>query len=192
MTIDILQTGKLLASCEAALAERYTVHKLHEEADPAAWLAANGGRIRAIAGSQVPADLIAALPNLEIVAGFGVGYDGIDTRAARASNVRVTNTPDVLNDAVAELTIGLMVALGRQIVSADRFVRAGRWPAGPFGLASELTGKSVGILGLGRIGKEIAQRAQAMKMRVLYHGRRRQPNVPYVYYDDLATMARDA
>jgi len=192
MTIDILQTGKLLASCEAALAERYTVHKLHEQADKAAWLAANGARIRGIASSYVSADLIAALPNLEVIASFGVGYDGIDTQAARARNIRVANTPDVLNDAVAEMTIGLMIALARQIVPADRFVRAGRWPAGPFGLTAELTGRSVGILGLGRIGKEIAQRAQAMKMRVLYHGRRRQLNVPYVYYDDLATMARDA
>jgi lactate dehydrogenase-like 2-hydroxyacid dehydrogenase len=191
MTIEILQTGKLLPSCEAALAERYTVHKLHEEADPAAWLAANGGRIRAHAGAGVSADLMAALPNLEIIASFGVGYDSIDTKAAKARNIRVTNTPDVLNDAVAELAIGLMIALARRIPQADQYVRQGKWPGGNMALFSELTGKTVGILGLGRIGKEIAVRAQAMKMRVVYHGRKRQPTEPYVFYDDLTEMARD-
>jgi lactate dehydrogenase-like 2-hydroxyacid dehydrogenase len=192
MTIEILQTGPLLASCEVALANRYTVHKLHEQADKQGWLAANGARIRAHAGSGVQADLMDALPNLEIIASFGVGYDNIDTAAARARNIRVTNTPDVLNDAVAELTIGLMVALARRIPQADQFVRQGKWPNGNFGLFSELTGKTVGILGLGRIGKEIAVRAQAMKMRVVYYGRHHQPSVPYIYYDKLEDMARDS
>jgi len=191
-SIEILQTGKLLASCEAALAERYTVHKLHEQADPDAWLAANGARIRAHAGSGVGADLMDALPNLEIIASFGVGYDNIDTAAARARNIRVTNTPNVLNDAVAELTIGLMIALARRIPQADRYVRGGRWPGRSMPLFTELTGKTVGILGLGRIGKEIALRAQAMKMRVVYHGRRRQPAEPHVFYENLVEMARDS
>ncbi|MFC3705541.1 2-hydroxyacid dehydrogenase [Devosia honganensis] len=192
MTVEILQTSPLLASCEAALAERYTVHKLHEQDDKQGWLAQNGSRIRAHAGAGVQADLMDKLPNLEIIASFGVGYDSIDVAAARARNVRVTNTPDVLNDAVAELTIGLMIALARRIPQADRFVRQGKWMAGNYGLFSELTGKTVGILGLGRIGKEIAIRAQAMKMRVVYHGRRQQPAVPYVYYDNLENMARDS
>lgn len=189
--IDILQTHKLLASCEAGLAERYTVHKLHEATDRAAFLAEVGPRIRAIAGGNVDPGLIAALPSLEIIANFGVGYDSIDTAAARAANVRVTNTPNVLNDAVAELTIGLMVALARRIPQADQFVRQGKWPHAGFGLFSELTGKTVGILGLGRIGKEIAARAQAMKMRVVYYGRKRQPTEPHIFYDNLVDMARD-
>lgn len=189
--IDILQTHKLLASCEAGLAERYTVHKLHEAPDRAALLAEVGPRIRAIAGGNVDPGLIAALPKLEIIANFGVGYDSIDTAAARAANVRVTNTPNVLNDAVAELTIGLMVALARRIPQADQFVRQGKWPHAGFGLFSELTGKTVGILGLGRIGKEIATRAQAMKMRVVYYGRKRQPTEPHIFYDNLVDMARD-
>ena len=192
MPVEILQTAKLLDSCEAALAERYTVHKLHLQADPAAYLAEIAPRIRAHAGSGVKGDLIAKLPNLEIIAGFGVGVDNIDLVAAKAANVRVTNTPDVLNDAVAELTIGLMISLARRIPQGDRFVRDGKWLNGGFGLFSELTGKTVGILGLGRIGKEIATRAQAMKMRVVYHGRNRQENQPYVYYDKLVDMARDA
>ncbi|RYE59138.1 MAG: 2-hydroxyacid dehydrogenase, partial [Hyphomicrobiales bacterium] len=192
MTIEILQTGPLLASCEKALAERYTVHKLHEIADKDAWLAANGSRIRAHAGSGVQKPLMDALPNLEIIASFGVGYDNIDTATAKAKNIRVTNTPDVLNDAVAEITIGLMISLARRIPQGDQFVRSGKWPDGNFGLFSELTGKTVGILGLGRIGKEIATRAQAMKMRVVYYGRKHQPAVPHIYYDNLEDMARDS
>jgi lactate dehydrogenase-like 2-hydroxyacid dehydrogenase len=187
--IAILQTHKLLASCEAALAERF---KLHEAADKAAFIAEHAPSIRAIAGGAVSAELIAQLPALEIIANFGVGYDSIDTNAARAANVRVTNTPNVLNDAVAELTIGLMIALARRIPQADQFVRQGKWPQGNMGLFSELTGKTVGILGLGRIGKEIAARAQAMKMRVVYCGRKRQPSEPHVFYDSLVDMARDS
>jgi lactate dehydrogenase-like 2-hydroxyacid dehydrogenase len=190
-SIEILQTGKLLASCEAALAERYTVHKLHQQADKPAWLAANGSRIRAHAGSGVQADLMDALPNLEIIASFGVGYDNIDTKSAKARNIRVTNTPNVLNDAVAELTIGLMISLARRIPQGDQYVRQGKWPNGSMPLFSELTGKTVGILGLGRIGKEIAVRAQAMKMRVVYHGRKRQQSEPHIFYDNLTDMARD-
>ena len=192
MPIEILQTGKLHATCEAAQAERYTVHKLHEAADKSAFLAEIAPRIRAHAGSGVQADLIAKLPKLEIIASFGVGTDNIDLKAAKAAGVRVTNTPDVLNDAVAELTIGMMISLARRIPQGDRFVRDGKWLKGNLGLFSELTGKTVGILGLGRIGKEIATRAQAMKMRVVYHGRHRQENQPYIYYDKLVDMARDA
>jgi len=168
------------------------VHKLHEQADKDGWLATNGARIRAHAGSGVQADLMDKLPNLEIIASFGVGYDNIDIAGAKARNIRVTNTPDVLNDAVAELTLGLMISLARRIPQSDQFVRQGKWPSGGFGLFSELTGKTVGILGLGRIGKEIATRLQAMKMRVVYHGRKQQPNTPYIYYDNLEDMARDS
>lgn len=192
MTIDLLQTGKLLASCEKGLDERFTVHKLHEAKDKDALLAEIGPRVRAVAGGNVSAQLMDKLPKLEIIANFGVGYDTIDTKAAKERNIRVTNTPDVLNDAVAELTIGLMISLARRMPQADRFVREGKWPGASFGLFSELTGKTVGILGLGRIGKEIAVRAQAMKMRVVYHGRRQQANQPYIYYSDLTDMARDS
>jgi lactate dehydrogenase-like 2-hydroxyacid dehydrogenase len=192
MTIEILQTHKLLQSCEEALAARYTVHKLHEAADRDALLASVRDRVRGIAGGYVGPELMDKLPKLEIIANFGVGYDSIDTAAARQRNVRVTNTPNVLNDAVAEITIGLMIALARRIPQADQFVRQGKWPKGNFPLLTELNGKTVGILGLGRIGKEIAMRAQAMRMRVVYHGRHRQPDEPFVYYSDLVDMARDA
>ncbi len=192
MPIEILQTHKLLATCEQALAERYTVHKLHEAADKDALIAELAPRVRGIAGGQVGAGLMDRLPKLEIIANFGVGYDTIDTKAARARNIRVTNTPNVLNDAMAEITIGLMVALARRIPQADQFVRQGKWPAGNYPLQSELNGRTLGILGLGRIGKEVAARAQAMRMRVVYHGRNRQPYEPYVYYSSLVDMARDS
>lgn len=191
MAIDILQTSRLPQSAEAALAERFTVHRLHDAADREGLVATVGPCIRAIAGSQADAGLIAALPGLEIVAGFGVGYDAIDIAAARARGVRVTNTPDVPNDAVAELAVGMMIALARRIPQADRFVREGRWTRGGFGLTGQLAGHTAGILGLGRIGREIAQRLEAMKMRILYHGRTRQ-EVGYDYYASLEEMARAA
>ena len=191
MPVDILQTHKLLASCEEALAAKYTVHKLHEAPDKDALLASIKDSVRAIAGGAVDGALMDKLPKLEVISNFGVGYDSIDTAAAKQRNIRVTNTPNVLNDAMAEITIGLMIALARRLPQADQYVRAGKWPGGTFPLQVELNGKTVGILGLGRIGKEIALRCQAMRMRVVYHGRRKQPDEPYVYYDNLADMARD-
>ncbi|WP_274629139.1 2-hydroxyacid dehydrogenase [Arvimicrobium flavum] len=192
MSIHILQTHPLHESCETALAERFIVHKLYEATDRDRLLTDTGKLIRAIAGGQVSAGLMDRLPNLEIIANFGVGYDSIDVRAAAARKVTVTNTPDVLNDGMAEITIGLMIALARRIPQTDRYVREGRWPAGNFPLTHELRGRTLGIVGLGRIGKEIALRAQAMKMRVVYHGRNRQDHQPYVFYSSLLDMARDA
>jgi lactate dehydrogenase-like 2-hydroxyacid dehydrogenase len=191
MPVEILQTHKLLDSCEAALAARYTVHKLHEASDKDALLAKVKDNVRAIAGGSVGPGLMDKLPKLEIIANFGVGYDSIDTAAARQRNIRVTNTPNVLNDAMAEITIGLMIALARRLPQADQYVRQGKWPSGTFPLQAELNGKTLGILGLGRIGKEIAARAQAMRMRVVYHGRHRQADEPFIYYDKLVDMARD-
>jgi lactate dehydrogenase-like 2-hydroxyacid dehydrogenase len=189
MSIEILQTGPLLKSCEAALAERYTVHKLHEQSDRDGWLRENGARIRAHAGSGVQSELMDKLPNLEIIASFGVGYDNIDIAGAKERDIRVTNTPDVLNDAVAELTIGLMISLARRIPQGDQFVRTGKWPNGNFGLFSELTGKTVGILGLGRIGIEIARRLEPFKVKIGYHTRNQRSDVNYTYYPSLKEMA---
>lgn len=191
MSVPILVTSALYRTALQALEAHYEVHRLDSAEDPDALIARTGGAIRAIAGGHAPASLIESLPNLEIVAGFGVGYDGIDIETARARGVRVTNTPDVLNDAVAELAIGMMIGLARAIVPAERFVRKGEWAQSRFTLASELNDAKLGILGLGRIGKEIAARAKAMKMEIAYHGRNRQEDQPYRYYDDLEAMARD-
>jgi lactate dehydrogenase-like 2-hydroxyacid dehydrogenase len=192
MPIEILQTHKLHKACEHELAQKYTVHKLHEAADKDALIAKLKDSVRGVAGGNVNGELMDRLPKLEIISNFGVGYDTIDTRAAKDRNIRVTNTPNVLNDAMAEITIGLMIALARKLPQTDQFVRRGKWLAGGYPLQLELNSKTVGILGLGRIGKEIALRAQAMKMRIVYHGRHRQPDEPYVYYDNLVDMARDS
>ena len=162
---------------EAALNEAYVVHRYWEAADREALLAEVGAadprRWRRTGITGCAPEVLAAVPGLEIVASYGVGYDAIDTAACKARGVRATNTPDVLNDAVAELALGLMLALCRRIPQADAHVRQGKWLKGDFGLTGELTGAHAGILGLGRIGKEIARRLQVMKMRVSYHGRQR-------------------
>jgi lactate dehydrogenase-like 2-hydroxyacid dehydrogenase len=190
MPDEILMTHRLHPSCMATLDKEFTVHRLFEAEDKDALIAELGPRLRGIAGGQVNAALMDRLPKLEIIANFGVGYDTIDTEAARQRNIRVTNTPNVLNDAVAEITIGLMIGLARRLPQADRYTREGKWPSGHFPLQRELTGKTVGIFGLGRIGKDVAVRAQAMKMRVVYCGRHEQKREPYVYYSDLTEMAR--
>ena len=193
MRPDILQVAPMMPVVEAALAEAYRVHRLWQAPDREVFLAAHGAEIRGVATnghSGLPLPVMAALPRLEVIASYGVGYDAIDIPACRARGVKVSNTPDVLNDAVAEITLGLMIALCRRLPQADRFVREGRWLKGAYPLTAELTGATAGILGLGRIGKEIARRLVAMKMRVLYHGRQRQPDQPYDYFDDLVAMAR--
>jgi lactate dehydrogenase-like 2-hydroxyacid dehydrogenase len=190
----IVQIAPMLASVEASLAAAYEVHRLWEAPDRAALLAGIGPRLRAVATDGhhgVPADVMAAAPGLEMAASYGVGYDGIDVAVCKARGIRVSNTPDVLNDAMAEITLGLMIALCRRLPQADAYVRAGRWRERNFGLTGELTGAHAGILGLGRIGKEIARRLQAMKMKVSYHVRREQPFEPYDYHPDLVAMARD-
>lgn len=181
----------MVKSCGAALRSHFNAHELAAAPDREAFLAEVGPRIRGIAGGKVSAALMDALPQLEIIANSGVGYDSIDVAEARARGIRVTNTPDVLNDAVAELTIGLMIALARRIPQSDRFIRDGEWLKRQAPSFAELNGKTLGILGLGRIGKEIARRAAAMRMRVVYHGRNRQPDQPHAYYPDLVEMARD-
>src|SRR6185312_6548658 len=114
-----------------------------------------------------------------------VGTDHIDLATAKARGIAVTNAPDVLTDCVADLGMGLVVNLARNLVAADRFVRAGDWTKGLFPLASKLGGATMGIVGLGRIGGAVAKRAEAFGMRVVYFGRRRQSDVAYRFYDDL-------
>lgn len=185
----ILITKPLAKSCVEALESRFEVHSLVGADDPDAVVAAHGDAVRAIAGGKVDAGLMEKLPKLEIIANSGVGVDSIDLAAAGARGIAVTNTPGVLNDSVAELALALMLALARAIPQADRFVRDGRWREGMFPLRSELRGKTAGILGLGRIGKEIARRLDAMGMDIVYCGRNAQPDQPYRHFADLVEMA---
>jgi len=148
--------------------------------------------VRGIAGSgesKVPADLMAQLPALELVSIMGVGYDGVDVAAAKAQQVMVTHTPNVLNDDVADLAIGLMLSASRQLPAADRYVRAGLWPAGAMPLARKMSGARLGIVGMGRIGQAIAQRALAFNMTVAYTARSGKPELPFAFVPSLLALA---
>ncbi|KQP63974.1 2-hydroxyacid dehydrogenase [Methylobacterium sp. Leaf112] len=191
--VDLLLLKPMQPSVMEALATRFTLHRADTAPDAEAFYAEIGPRIRAMAtGAQAPVDdaLLARLPNLEIVASFGVGYDTIDTAAAAARGVVVTNTPDVLSDEVADLAMGLLLATLRQIPQADRYLRAGHWPTRPYPLTPTLRGRTIGILGLGRIGRAIATRLEGFGVALAYHGRRRQPEVSYTYHATLLGMAR--
>lgn len=182
-------TKPLAKSCLAELEQLFEVRSILNVTDPDAVMAADADTIRAVAGGKVSAAMMAKLPKLEIIANEGVGVDTTDVVTAKARGIAVTNTPDVLNIAVAELAVGLMLALARTLPQADRYVRDGQWANGLFPLRSQLHGKTVGILGLGRIGKEIATRLAGFGMNIVYFGRQEQPDQPYRYYADLITMA---
>lgn len=150
-------------------------------------------RIRGIATEAnrgATRDLIASLPKLEIISCFGAGVDGIDLAAAREHGIAVTNTPDVMAQECADLAIGLMLASARQIPYADHHVRSGAWLNAPLPLGRSVGGKTVGVVGLGSIGRAIADRAAAFRTTVLWHGPRPKPGVPYAYVADLVDMAR--
>ena len=188
--IHLLAVSKL-APLYATQLGAYTVHDRLHDTDPAA-LAAVASQIRGIAASgesQVSAALIAQLPALEIISVMGVGYDGVDAAAAVARGVRVTHTPNVLNDDVADLAIGLMLSAARQLPAADRYVRAGLWPQGAMPLARKMSGARLGLVGMGRIGQAIATRALAFGMSVAYHSRQARPGVPYAYHDSVVALA---
>ena len=174
------------------LAANFTVHRLWEAADPEALVAEVAPRIRGIATiGQVGAkrDLIEKLPRLEIISCFAVGVDAVDLGYCREKGIIVTNTPDVLTDCVADLGMGLVIAIARRIVEGDRYVRAGRWLQGDLTYGSALKGKTLGIVGLGRIGQELADRAEAFKMTIAYHNRHRKDGVQYPYYPDAVSLA---
>ena len=190
---DILMLRPIGPELTPGLADRFTLHRLYEAKDPTAVLAEVGTRIRGIsAGGKagVDAALLDKLPHLEIIANFGVGYDGIDAMEAGRRGVVVTNTPDVLNDEVADLAVGLLLATIRQIPQTDRYLRAGHWRKADHPLTATLRGRTIGILGLGRIGRAIARRLEGFDVAIAYHGRQRQSDVAYTYYADLIEMAR--
>ncbi|OSP55396.1 2-hydroxyacid dehydrogenase [Pseudoruegeria sp. SK021] len=192
---DLLLVAALGDRVTQQLDQDFTLHRLCDATDKAAFLAALPEGVKYIAtggGAGCSRQIIEALPALEIISSFGVGYDAVDVEAAREHNVRVTNTPDVLNDCVAEVTLALMLALAHRLPEAERYTREGRWEAeGNFPLTEELTGKTVGIIGLGRIGKTIARLCQAFQMQVVYHGRSEQAHQPFPYYADPVSMAQD-
>jgi lactate dehydrogenase-like 2-hydroxyacid dehydrogenase len=174
--------------------ERFELLRLWEAPDPEALLAERGPDVLGIAVThrRIDAALFDKLPNLQIVANFGVGYDSVDVDAATERGVVVTNTPGVLDDEVADTALALLLMTVRELGQAERYLRAGRWAAdGPYPLTElTVTGRKLGILGLGRIGEAIARRAEPFGMTVGYHNRSRK-DVPYRYYPSLLEMARD-
>lgn len=191
--LDVLIPAPGHRPVEDLISERLPLHRLWLEANRDAWLADWGGRIGGIAssGPQAPIDaaLMRLLPNLEIIASFGVGYDHVDARSAAERGIIVTHTPGVLDDEVADTAMALTIMAVRRLPQADRFLRAGKWQDGPFPLSASLRGRTMGILGLGRIGKAIATRAKSFGLEVVYHGRRAQADVPYRFFASLIEMA---
>ncbi len=142
--------------------------------------------------NRMPADWIAQLPNLKVISNFGVGYDGVDAAHAASRGIIVTHTPDVLNDEVADTTIGLLINTIRRLPVAETYLREGRWETeGPFPLSPlSLKDRHVGLLGLGRIGIEIARRLEPFKVKISYHTRNKRDGVPYAYVPSLIELAR--
>ena len=192
MTIELLILKPIYEPTMRALAEKYIVHKLWEQANPEDYLRQPHLEIRAVVTNGVSGfrgDQVAQLPNLEIIACFGVAHGTLDLASARARGVVVTNTPDNSANTVADLAIGLMLSVMRRIPEADRYVRAGTWEKKPFPMASALSGKTCGLAGLGSIGRAIAKRAEAFGMQIAYSGPRKKDDVPYPFYTDVAELA---
>ncbi len=190
---DILMTAPMMQIVIDALDRAFTLHRLWEHENKEAFLREVGPRIRGVATStlygRTDATLLDHLPNLEIISSVGVGYDNVDTTEAARRGIVVTNTPGVLNDEVADLTIGLLLATLRKIPQADRHLRAGQWLQASFPLSATLRGRKVGIVGLGRIGKAIARRLEGFDVEIAYHGRTQQEDVPYSYYPTVTALA---
>ena len=189
----MLVTRAIYQPALAALEQDFTLHKPWTVPDPDAYVKQACGNVRAAVTTTTVGFTrrdFEVLPRLEMLACFGPYYDLIDRAAAKARGVAVSYTPDSTAEPVADLAMGMIVAVMRRLCEADRFVRAGKWPAGVFDSGREVRGKTCGIAGFGRIGREIAGRAAAFGMNVCYHGPRRKDGVPWPYFADLETMAR--
>ena len=187
LKFDVLAVAKPMALIAPRLQATFNLHS-HDPASPPAAAAQIQG-IWAGGDSRVSAELINSLPALKMIAVMGVGYDGIDVAAAKARGVMVSHTPDVLNDDVADLALGLMLCVARQLPAADRFVRAGQWPSAPMPLARKMSGARLGIVGMGRIGQAIAQRAAAFNMTIAYTARSAKPGLPWAFWPNAEALA---
>ncbi|MCX7281251.1 MAG: 2-hydroxyacid dehydrogenase [Alphaproteobacteria bacterium] len=187
--IDVLQLVPLRPEVQKDLEARYRLHgkaDFDKVADIIRGCVTNGH-------SGPPPEMIDRMPKLEIIASASVGYDGIPVEYARSKGIPVCNTPDVLNDDVADLAIALMIMTARRLVVTERYARSGEWAKkGEHPLANRASGKRVGILGMGRIGKEIGKRATAMNNSVAYHSRKPVADVPYKHYPDPVELAKNS
>lgn len=195
MKPEILLIEPMMPAVERGLDAAYTVHRLSAAPDRDRLIAEVADRVRAVVtggGTGVKNAVVDALPNLGIVAINGVGTDAVDLEHCRGCGVRVSNTPDVLTDDVADLAIGLMIAASRRMMVGDRFVRAGQWPKGKMPLARKVSGKRLGVLGLGRIGEAIAKRAEAFGMTIAYTNRKPRDGVSYRFVASPVDLARES
>jgi len=193
---DVLLVGNRKPTIVKGLEGAVNLHVLFDHPDREAFLASVGDKIRAMAvaytADKVDGAFMQRFPNLEQISSFGVGYDHIDAKWAGENGIVVTNTPDVLNEEVADTALGLLLSTVREFPQADRYLRAGKWPSGGYPLSkATLRDRTVGIVGMGRIGKAIARRLEAFGVPVVYHSRNPQPGVSYKYYPKLLDMARD-
>jgi lactate dehydrogenase-like 2-hydroxyacid dehydrogenase len=194
----LLMTGEMMPVLMQGCDARFEVHRYWETADRDALLKRVGPSIAAICtgsftGVKTTDAMMAACPNLKIIANFGVGYDSVDVAAAAQRGVVITNTPEVLTEEVADTALGLLLTTVREFYRAEKWLRDGRWAAdGDYRLTpASLRDRSVGIAGLGRIGKAIARRVEAFGVPVSYYGRSQQAGAGYRFYADLAALARD-
>jgi len=196
MKPDILVVSPMPRGVITALGDEFELHDYFRanDIDKAAMLKRVGDRIRGYLSFASRGGADAALmdrtPNLEIISNWGVGFDRIDAEAARKRCVILTNTPDVLNECCADLAMGLVISVARRIPEGDRYVRSGDWATqGNLRLGTRVNGKQLGIVGLGRIGKAVARRAEAFGMQIGYYGRNKQTGVAYDYYDTAVALA---
>ena len=195
MKRELLVVGPMYPATLAVLEETYITHKLWLAADRDALLASLADRIDAAATSGTKGmddALMGKLPKLKMISHFGVGVDSIDVEAAKRRGIMVSNTPDVLTDDVADLAMGLMIAVSRKLVVGDRYVREGKWVKGPMPLAQSVQGKTLGIVGLGRIGRAIAKRAEAFNLRIAYQGPHKKTDVSWPHFTDPVALARES
>src|SRR5471032_3593096 len=193
---DVLLIGARKPVLVAGLDPKVTLHYLLEAKDQDAFIRSVSEKIRAIAvaytANKVDAAFMQQFPKLEQISSFGVGYDHIDAKWAGAHGIIVTNTPEVLNEEVADTALGLLLCTVREFPQSDRYLRAGKWPNAQYPLTkATLRNRTVGMVGMGRIGKAIAKRLDAFGVPVVYHSRNPQKGVSYKYYPKLLDMARD-
>ena len=195
MRPEIIITARGHAGTMATLQSEFTALLLHEAPVRAAFLKQHAPSVRGLASfGPMPVDgkLMDALPKLEIIANFGVGVDAINLDDAKKRGIIVTNTPDVLNETVADTALALILNTVRKLPQSELYLRAGNWASrGPYPLTTDVGGKTLGVLGLGRIGEAIAKRAMTCGMKIRYHNRSKK-DVPHPYDPDPVSLARNS
>nr|AJW87633.1 hydroxyphenylpyruvate reductase [Prunella vulgaris] len=193
--IGVLMMCPMSNYLEQELDNRFKLFRYWAQPKQRDFLADHAASIRAVVGNATAgadAELIASLPKLEIVSCFSVGLDKVDLIKCKEKGIRVTNTPDVLTDDVADLAIGLILAVLRRICECDKYVRRGAWKLGDFKLTTKFSGKRVGIIGLGRIGLAVAERAEAFDCPISYYSRSKKGNTNYTYYGSVVELASNS